>query len=89
MAEQKPYGYVVEILNKFITRKSILSRKYLGEEWWRYNRKIYDTEEIAKQAIEENPHYIWCQKRKNEKNWNGFMAGYRILPVYLETEEGD
>ena len=40
MAEQKPYGYVVEILNKFITRKSILSRKYLGEEWWRYNRKI-------------------------------------------------
>jgi len=72
------YGYSVEVLNVFIGPDT---KKYLGEEWWKYNRKIYDTEEIAKRAIEENPYYT--------NGWEGFMEDYKIIPLYKKIEEND
>ena len=67
----KIYGYAVEVLNVYIGPDT---GKYLGEEWWRYNRKIYDTEEKARRAIEENPYF--------KQSWNGFMEDYRIITLY-------
>jgi len=70
----KIYGYAVEVLNKYI---GPTTGDYLGEEWWRYNRKIYDTMEIARRAIEENPYYY-------KPNYEGFMCEYKIIPLYKE-----
>lgn len=69
------YGYAVEVLNIFIGPKT---KEYLGETWWRYNRKIYDTEEMAKRAIEENPYYY-------KERYEGFMDDYKIIPLYYEV----
>ena len=69
----KIYGYAVEVLDVYIGPHT---KKYLGEQWWRYNRKVYDTEEMARRAIEENPYFI--------DGWDGFMEDYRIVPLHFE-----
>ena len=67
------YGYAVEILHKHISSKT---GEYLSERWTYYNKKIYDTEEIAKRAIEKNP-YLHGE--------DGYMADYRIIPLYAKN----
>jgi len=64
------YGYAVESLNKCIGPRT---GEYLGEEWTRYNKKIYDTKESARKAWEENSY-------KYSKN--GYMADYKIIILY-------
>jgi len=68
--EYEIYGYAVEILNKYIGPRT---GEYLGEDWTYYNKKVYDTEEIAKRAIEENPY---------KHGEDGYMSDYRIIPLY-------
>ena len=70
------YGYAVESLNKCIGPRT---KEYLGEYWTRYNRKIYDTEEDARKAWEENPY------SDPECGESGFMAGYKIITLYFDT----
>ena len=71
--EYEIYGYAVEILNKYIGPRT---GEYLGESWTYYNKKVYDTEEIAKKAIDENP-YLHGE--------NGYMSDYRIIPLYVKN----
>lgn len=68
------YGYVIESRNDLIGPRT---NEYLGSYWDRYNRKIYDTEEIARKAWEENPY-----RKEGER---GFMMEYRIIPVYTKN----
>ena len=72
----KIYGYAVEVLNVFIGPDT---KKYLGHEWWRYNRKVYATREDAIRAVEDNPYFIF--------GWEGFMEDYKIIPLYYEDSD--
>jgi hypothetical protein len=72
----KLYGYAVEYRSKYKNIKISGYSKYeiCGYcKYERYNNKVYETEEIAKRAIEENPYY---------KSETGFMNDYKIIPLY-------
>jgi hypothetical protein len=75
MEEYELYGYAVEVLNVFIGPDT---GKYLGEEWWRYNKKIYKDEKTAREAVENNPYF--------KNGWKGFMEDYRIVPLYKKLK---
>lgn len=62
------YGYAIEVYNRFLGKEGDY-----GGYWDRYNRKVYDSEEKAKRAIEENPYY---------PGTNGWMDSYKIITLY-------
>jgi hypothetical protein len=67
------YGYAVEVLNKCHGVKG-------GDYWTRYRRKIYNSEEVARKAFEENPY---------KHSESGFMADYRIITLYFNPQRDE
>jgi len=77
MEKIKIYGYAIESYNEIICPNTKIDCGY----WTRYNRKVYDTEEIAKDAIEQNPYF--------KNGYEGFMNSYKIITLYKKEENED
>ena len=74
-AEFEVYGYAIEAFHSFSGhyRRGLRKIKFNDGYWDRYNRKIYDSEDKAKLAWENNPY---------KKGESGFMHSYKIIPLY-------
>ena len=74
-AEFEVYGYAIEAFHSFSGhyRKGFRKIKFNDGYWDRYNRKIYDSEEKAKMAWENNPY---------KQGDSGFMHSYKIIHLY-------